>query len=461
MALERDGVGHFTRSGEDGSTGAQEHWLQRGEARKVAFDRAEFVDDYAVLRWDTARGGIGLVHSLVGGNASCQIVIRALRRHYGDRLANRYACVAVAQTSTQVTQPYVPQLLARDIGVSGKEYETSWAELAGVLGQPAPYWFHHVRDCDTFAAWRPGAPPAIVPAHDIVTPVKALVELAADEPDGSPAAEVCWYLAREIRRRGHASVTRNITELRKNAADGGDGAHLVLGAVPAPLMRPAPQEPTEMVRRAGWLAITERRDVLAHRVADFAQRWDGGQDWHTGAVTNLDPHSCTTTHEWAQRLVPAEPDQPPTVLEKHLLDNLRGTDTDALLHDPVAGVPVLHHAPDTINARLVTYALQRLPTSSPLAALILSDNNCWIRTQDGTLWLAPERKGWGIGYGYSGNGCHALADLVAALLEDISTPAARHSDPDAPRGLFQLLRDTASDGATTYTRAQLLAAQAR
>jgi hypothetical protein len=109
--------------------------------------------------------------------------------------------------------------------------------------------------------------------HDIATPVTALTELAADEPDGSPAAELCWYLAREVRRRGHASTTRYITELRKNAADGGDGARL--GAVPAPLLRPEPEEPTEMVRRAGWLSITERRDILAHRVAHFAQRRDG------------------------------------------------------------------------------------------------------------------------------------------------------------------------------------------
>lgn len=452
-------MGLFTRSASDGD-GVQEHWLLRGEAREVAFDGAKFVDDYAVLRWDTDRGGIGLVHSLVGGNASCKMVIRALRRHHGERLDDLYACLAVAQTGTQVTDPYVPRLLAYDIGVSGKEYETTWTQLAAVLGQPAPYWFHTVRDRDAFAAWRPGAPPAVVPAHDIATPVTALAELAADEPDGSPAAELCLYLAREVRRRGHASTTRNIAELRENAAEGGDGAHLVLGAVPAPLTRPDPQEPTEMVRRAGWLAITERRDVLAHRVADFAQRWDGGQDWHTGAVTSVHPKTCATAHEWAERLTPAACDQPPTVLEKVLLDNGRDTDNDVLLHDPVAGIPVLHRSPGSRHADLFTYALQRLPTSSPLAALILSDNNCWIRTQDGALWLAPEREGWGIGYGYSGNGCHALADLVAALIEDISAPAARPNDPDAPRSLFELLRDTASDGTTTYTRAQLLAARA-
>ncbi|WP_328512931.1 hypothetical protein OHB25_58960 [Streptomyces mirabilis] len=453
-------MGLFTRGAADGDNdGTPGQWVaQAAEDGEVAFDGAEFVDGYAVLRWETGQGVLALVHSLIDGNANSGAVDRALRRRHGEHLARRYACVVVAQTGTQVTQPYVPRLLAYDTDGTGKSYETTWAQLAAVLGHPAPYWFHTLRDRDAIASWRPGAPPAVVPAHDIVTPVSALVELAADEPDGSPAAELCWYLAREVRRRGHASITRNIAELRENAAKGGDGAHLVLGAVPAPLSRPAPKEPPELVRRAGWLSITERRDVLAHRVADFAQRWDGGQDWHTGAVTSVSPGACTIAHEWAQRLEPADAHQPPTVLEKGLLDSGRDADTDVLLHDPVAGIPVLHSAPGTRRARLFTYTLQRLPTSSPLAALVLSHGVSWIRTQDGTLWLAPERDGWGIGFGYSGNGCLTLARLVDVLLEDISAPAVRPDDPEARRGLSDLLRRTPTDGTTAYTREQLLAA---
>ncbi|MET7605886.1 hypothetical protein ABZS96_25905 [Streptomyces avermitilis] len=457
-------MGGFTRGAPDASNdGAQGQWLQRAAAAgDVVFDKAEFVDGYAVLRWETGQGGVGLVYSLIDGNASRKMVVRALQGRHGERLADWYACVVVAQTGTQVTQPYVPRLLAYDTGGAGEQYETTWAQLAAVLGQPAPYWYHHLRDRDAIAAWRPGAPPAVVPACDIVTPITALVELAADEPDGSPAAELCWHLAREVRRRSHASAIRQATELRKNAADGGDGAHLVLGAVPAPLTRPDSKEPTEMVRRAGWLSITERRDVLAHRVADFAQRWDGGQDWHTGVVVGVDPATCATAREWAQRLVPAALGQPLTVLEKVLSDHGRDAETDVLLHDPAGGVPVLHRAPGTRNATLFTYTLQRLPTQSPLEALTLSGggNVCWIRPQDGTLWLAPEREGWGIGFGYSGNGCQTLARLVDVLLDDISAPAVRPEDPPAPRGLFELLRNTPTSTTTTYTRSQLLAARA-
>ncbi|MFI6061130.1 hypothetical protein [Streptomyces sp. NPDC051286] len=112
---------------------------------------------------------------------------------------------------------------------------------------------------------------------------------------------MCWYLAREVHRCGQFSTSRYIKGLRKQATEGGDGAHLVLGTVPAPLSRPTAHQPDEVVRRAGSLAITERRDVLAHRVADFCGRWDGGQDWHTGTVTSVRPDFCATARAWAQR----------------------------------------------------------------------------------------------------------------------------------------------------------------
>ncbi|MDF3145126.1 MULTISPECIES: hypothetical protein [unclassified Streptomyces] len=134
-------MGRFTRSAADGdSDGAWRPWLEHAAGVGEAdFDRAELVDGYAVLRWQTGVGGVGLVHSLIDGNASPQTVTRALLRRHGERLADRYACVAAAQTSTQVTQPYVPQLLAFDVDGAGKQYETTWAQLAAVLGQPAPY----------------------------------------------------------------------------------------------------------------------------------------------------------------------------------------------------------------------------------------------------------------------------------------------------------------------------------
>lgn len=451
-------MGLITQNAPEGGDSTSQTWLSRPKTSVPAsFLGTEFVGTFAVQTWGTDSGNLALIHPLTAISGT-STAYRALRQHHGEHLASQYACLAIPQIRTQVIHPYTPSLLARDTTGHTEEYETSWQQLALVLGQPAPYWFHQLRDRDALSGWYPGAPPALVPAADIATPVAALTELAADEPAGSQAAEVCWYLARDVRRRGHRGVSHNIDELRKEASAGGDAAYLVLGAVPAPLHRPDPEEPSEMVRRAGWLTITERRDVLAHRVADFAQSWNAGADWHTGAVTELDPDTCSTAREWAARLTHAPRDQPPTVLEKLLLDNGNDPERDVLLHDPVAGTPVLHRQPDTPHADMLTFSLQRLPTRSSLATLTLSNGNAWVRTDDGTLWLAPERDGYGIGYGYSGTGCLTLARLVDALLDDISAPAAAPDDTPAPRGLFALLQK--SDD-TTYTRAQLIAARTR
>ncbi|RNG38038.1 hypothetical protein EEJ42_01990 [Streptomyces botrytidirepellens] len=436
-------------------------WLSQAVAGRVTFfDQAETADGYVVLRWTTSQGGVGLAHSLHDGNGSVRAVVSALHRRHGSGLADRYACVVLAQSAPQTVHPYVPQLVAQDIvgGQGGQpdQYDTTWQQLAAVLGHPPPYWFAALRDRDAIASWRPGAPPAVVPACHVTNPVTALTELAADEPDGSPAAQLCWHLARQIRGRDHAAVTRHIGELHKNAADGGDGAHLVLGAVPTELRRAEDQELPEMVRRAGWLAITARRDQLAYRVADVAQRWGASRDWHTGASVTARPTVCQTAHEWTERLIGVDRSQAPTVLEKELLDPPSGREAEVLLHDPVTGVPALHRLgrPGDVH----TYTLQRLPTHSRLAALILSDNACWIRTEDGTLWFAPEREDYGLGWGSSCTGSRTLAQLVERLLDDISAPAMEPHAPQPPQRLLELFRDAPRAGSTTYTRAQLRAA---
>lgn len=108
---------------------------------------------------------------------------------------------------------------------------------------------------------------------------------------------------------------------------------------------------------AARLAITERRDVLAHRVANFALAWNGGRDRHDGRSTPRRLHHCPRV---CQEPGPVEPGLPPTVLEKTLLDNASGTGTDILPHDPVTGVPALHCAPSTRSAYPPTHTLRRL-----------------------------------------------------------------------------------------------------
>ncbi|WP_310728276.1 hypothetical protein [Streptomyces sp. N2A] len=155
-------MGIFNRAaGESGGEDVRGRWLTPWAGLEAVFDQAEFVDGYAVLRWETDRGGVGLAHSLIDGNASPQMVLRALRLRHGEHTAGQYACVVVAQAGTQVSEPYVPKLIACDLNGDGKQYESTWRQLAAVLGQPAPYWFPALRDRDTIAAWRPGAAPAV------------------------------------------------------------------------------------------------------------------------------------------------------------------------------------------------------------------------------------------------------------------------------------------------------------
>lgn len=45
---------------------------------------------------------------------------------------------------------------------------------------------------------------------------------------------------------------------------------------------------------------------------------------------------------------------------------------------------------------------QRLPTTSPLATVQLSDHRAWVRTDDDTLWLAPSDSTYGHTWGYNG-----------------------------------------------------------
>lgn len=226
---------------------------------------------------------------------------------------------------------------------------------------------------------------------------------------------------------------------------------VVLGAVPAPLHRPGPEEPYEMIRRAGWLTITERRDVLAHRVADFAQSWNEGADWHTGAVKELHPDTCSTAREWAARLTRVPRDQPPpswrnsssttgTPLSMTCCSTTPSPAPQCCAVSPGPGAPAC--SPSTSSVCPPSLGWPPSPsTQHRLGAHRRRHSLARPRTRRLRHW--PR---------YSGTGCLALARLVDALLDDIFAPA------EAPRGPFTLLSNS---GDTTYTRAQLIAARTR
>ena len=171
-----------------------------------------------------------------------------------------------------------------------------------------------------------------------------------------------------------------------------DCAYVGIGALPLPIARQdEPEEPEQMVKLAGWAQITERRDTLADAVANTVLWWDGGKDWPTGEAVELYPDQCPIAATWVEDLEPDDGDLPPTVTERRLLTARRERDDPQLLHDPATAAPAVADT-DYDGALIVTAACaQRIPTTSPLAEVILSHGAVWIRTEDGQLSARPER----------------------------------------------------------------------
>lgn len=451
------------RHGASSSTSSEQRVLTRpapGEPGK--FGGARAVGDYVILSWVTANGTVGWAHSLRSGNSAARRLADAVYGQFWDHMHEVYAALVLPQAAVNLDM--APRLYAIDLYPDCRlsdSYEVSWRQLAAVLGTRPP-WFHPaLRDRDTISGWKPGDPSAIVPANHIELPARALIELAADEPDGSPAAAVCLWLARHLRRRDAKDAQEAIDEVRAAATDpGSDCAYVHIAATPAPLLRLEDNEPDEMVRRAGWAQIVERRDVLAAAVAETVLRWDGGKAWPVGEPAVFDPASCPAAAEWTARLRPAPAGQPPTVLERHLLENVKSVDHGELLYDDASGCAAVRRTDHLGEVTVYACVPQRISTLAPLSEVTLSGDTVWIRTSDGGLWLAPSLPGRGLSWGYSGNGPHTLAALLDRLLDDITGPPISTYHDDPPPGLESLMEATPQEGTTTYNRAQLLAARA-
>lgn len=292
------------------------------------FTGTRTVGDYVVLEWDTAFGTVGWAHSLKWANSDARRLADAVYGQFWDHMHTVYTALVLPLAA--VNWDMAPRLSAIDLYPDcrlSKSYNVTWRQLAAILGTRAPWFPPTLRDLDTISAWKPGDPPAIIPANRLELPTRALIELAADEPEGSPAAAVCLWLARHIRRQDAEATQQYISEIQAATADpDNDCAYVHIAAVPAPLLRPEDNEPDEIVRRGGWTQIVERRDVLAAAAAQIVQAWDGGEDWPAGETAQFHPDSCPAAAEWTARLRPAPADQPPTVLERQLLENVGSID---------------------------------------------------------------------------------------------------------------------------------------
>jgi hypothetical protein len=401
-----------------------------------------------------------LAYSLTTGNSRARWLASAVYGQFWDHRHKVYASLVIPQAATNLD--LAPELEAIDLyprSRSSDSYEVTWRQLAAVLGRRAPWFDPALRDRDTICAWQPGGPAAIVPANHVELPVRPLLELAADEPDGSPAAVACLWLARHLRCSDAEGARQNLDDIRGASVDPeSDCAYVDIAAVPAPLLRPDAEPPDETVLRAGWLQIVERRDVLAAAAARVARYWDGGKAWPVGQAAEFDPASCPAAAEWTARLRPSPAGQPPTVLERQLLEHVTSVDTAELPYDDASGCAAVRRTDHMGKTTVYASVPQRIGTVAPLAEVILSDSTVWIRTGDGGLWLAPSLPGRGLSWGYSGGGPHALAALLDRLLDDITGPPVSGNESPPP-GLLSLIKATPREDATVHARARLVAAR--
>jgi hypothetical protein len=169
-------------------------------------------------------------------------------------------------------------------------------------------------------------------------------------------------------------------------------------------------------RSRHWSPETQLPQALA---------WDGGKHFPFSRPEEVNP-TGELGREWVARLEPA------TARTAEFARISQGGAGEALV-DPLTGAPAVRLE----TGRVVTAVPQRLPATSPLTEVILGPP-IWVRTADGALYLAPQRR-YGLTWGYGGTGPGILAALLHRLLEDITTePADRASD--APPGLLELTR---------------------
>jgi hypothetical protein len=451
-------VSLFGRRGkETGPTPRDDDFLLTRTApdRASVFREAEIVENVAILRWDTAYGRVGLGYSMGGVADHATMFVEALRDRYDDRVPDMYACIVAVHATWDADGPQLEAFDIYDDGGLSKSYNPRWQQLSTILGTKVPYWHSTLRDPDTILAWQPGAPPAIVPAFYGELRTEAITLLAADEPDGSQVADVCLWLARTIRNRATSDAQQDLDEVIRRSQDVTEW--WTLGAVPAKLQRPKPPPLQDVIRRAGWSQLMDRRDTLAAKVAHLTRGWDGGAEWPAGATARVQPYRCPTAAEWAARFVPVAGDLPPTVLEQDLLTSVRGRgDTGEVLQDRQTGLPAVYCNRHTVKEYIETPVPQRLPTTSALTSVTLSVNTVWMRTQDGRLWIAPRHPSRGLNWGYKGAEPATLATLLDRLLKEITAWAVDDQERvRPPLGLLSLIQTTPQKGSTTYTREQL------
>lgn len=392
------------------------------------------VDGYVVLRWDSELGRVGFVYSPRGFHSGQvgYILTRLLTKTGADVLVGMDAGHHDA---------FGPDLVAVDAAYPERHYAPRWTDLRQTLGMRVPYWPDGLTIPDEMAKWRPGNSTVYLQPRHPELDTRPLLDLVVASPDNSPVSRTALQLARAIDAQA-AQGARNDIELLNKCHDR-DAITLAAD------LREGTEasEVEEWVRREGWLQILDRTDDGARQCVDLALRWDGGRYFPFSSPNQIDPATSPEAAEFVKRLQPA----PETVCYQ-----VFGREITDYLQDPATGLPAVRTVDDEIWAALP----QRLPATTPLGHVILRDHQVWIRTSDGTLYLAPE-DGSGLTWGYRGNGPTTLAKLLNRLLDDINAPAvfSLREDGPVPPGLLSLIQRTPQDEDAVFTRTQLITAR--
>jgi hypothetical protein len=324
--------------------------------------------------------------------------------------------------------------------------EIEWADLARVLGQPAPFWPDRLRHPDLITSWAPGNAPTHrhgVPAVNI----DPLLRMAALYSVDHPVHKTMIHYAQVIQAGSDATESVDVGLLRERFDNGLlTPEQLTVAAKGLPVPQVDLEDLPALTRRIAWREVLDRDDVLAEQCVSAAREWNGGKD--TSHPHTIQIARTAAGQEFLSRLQPS-----PRLAMFIILDPDRKATpmVDPLTDSPVAvpadeGEPIRASAPN------------RLPTTSPLAELIL-EHPIWIRTADGTLYPAPYDRYYGLSWGYGGTGPATLAELIRALLDDITAYGAGSTEADhPPEGLLTLVRHKWPAG-TVLTRDQLEAAR--
>lgn len=321
--------------------------------------------------------------------------------------------------------------------------DIEWHDLARVLGRPAPFWPDRLRHPDLILEWEPGSP-LVRHAGVLDVDVAPLMRMALLYPPDHVVHRAMVHTAKTISNRGDAEKSGDLTILAERLADGRiNDQHIVLAADAAPNHTVDMPSVDGTVTRAGWREVLYRNDRLAEQCVRIVREWDGGRLWPYAHIITVPRHTAAA-QEFLDRLEPAA-----RTAVYYAIDKDRSTRP---MVDPATDIPV---AVPTDEREIRALAPQRLPTTSPLAELIL-EHPIWVRTEDGVLYPAPLDRHNGLSWGYGGSGPAALAALTHALLADITANGA-HVDR-ATDGLYELFRRDWPAG-TVLNRAQLEAAR--